>query len=59
MGMDLSRECHHCGAPIGEICKATCSINGDKIIDLIKALETLDISLDEVVIKPRKSVLRG
>lgn len=59
MSMDLRRECHHCGAEVGEICKETCSVNGEEVKALIKALADLDLSLDEICIKPRKYRCRG
>jgi len=42
--MDLSQECPHCNAGVGEICEVTCEVNGKYIKKLSKNLEDLDLN---------------
>lgn len=59
MSMNLEIPCPHCTAKAGQICTVTCKINGERVRDLIDALTQLDLSLDEITIKPRKYRPRG
>lgn len=43
MSMDLSVKCSHCGADIGEICKESCSVNGEKIKKVNMLLKELGL----------------
>jgi len=48
MSMDLTEDCPHCGAKVGEICTEECEVNGEKIQALQKALWAVDLSLKNI-----------
>ena len=48
MAMDLNKSCHHCDAPIGVICSVLCSVNGDKVKNLIFSLKELDLDVSNL-----------
>jgi len=44
MAMDLSRKCHHCGAPVGSLCNIECSANGDALKNLYQVIEDCEVT---------------
>lgn len=47
--MDLTIDCPHCEAKVGEFCKENCEVNGEKIGKLAIALMELDLTLENII----------
>jgi hypothetical protein len=54
MAMDLSQDCPHCGAKVGEICSEECEVNGEKVKALYDALYALDLTEENIALHPPK-----
>ena len=52
MSMNLKLECPHCTAGIGQMCTKECSANGKHIIKLEACLNKIDLSLEDIQLKP-------
>ena len=49
--MDLTIDCPHCEALVGEICKKDCSINGEKVKELEKALCNVSLGMENITLE--------
>lgn len=54
MGMDLTKDCPHCEAKIGQLCTEDCRVNGANIKELNKILARLDLRLNKLKLSPIK-----
>lgn len=48
MAMDLTEICEHCGAGVGNFCLPDCSVNGKKILSLMRALKSLGLNMSDI-----------
>ena len=48
--MDLSEDCPHCEAKVGEICTKECEVNGKYLIAIERALWKIGFTLENIII---------